>query len=141
MYESTDKMVSHPSHYQTKGGLEVIDVIKAFTEDLQGIQATDTGNIIKYACRWNKKGTPIRDVEKIIWYATHLLEELKREEAEKKSKYDGLLASTKKDDVNLCTSDFEDRTLTNRIGVYVPENYGMEGVNGTCWLLAKEDNE
>ena len=80
-YESNDKMVSHPSHYQSSTGLEVIDVIKAFTEDLSGIEATDTGNIIKYACRWNDKGTPIRDVEKIIWYATHLLNELKEEES------------------------------------------------------------
>lgn len=80
-YESNDAMVSHPSHYQSSSGLEVIDVIEAFTEDLKGIEATDTGNILKYACRWNDKGTPIRDVEKIIWYATHLLEHLKEKEA------------------------------------------------------------
>lgn len=55
MYESKDKMVSHPPHYQSKSGLEVIDVIKAFTEGLEGIEATDTGNIIKYACRWKNK--------------------------------------------------------------------------------------
>lgn len=79
MYESNDKMVSHPSHYQSESGLEVIDIIEAFTSKLKGIKATDTGNILKYACRWNEKGTPIRDVEKIIWYATHLLEILKRE--------------------------------------------------------------
>ena len=45
MYESDDKMVSHPSHYQSETGLEVIDVIEAFTFDLKGIEATDTGNI------------------------------------------------------------------------------------------------
>ena len=84
LYESKDKMVSHPAHYQA-GGIEVIDVIKAFTKDLNGIKATDTGNIIKYACRWNAKGNPIQDVEKIIWYATHLLRELQTEEQEKKS--------------------------------------------------------
>lgn len=79
LYESKDKMVSHPAHYQA-GGIEVIDVIKAFTKDLNGIKATDTGNIIKYACRWNAKGKPIQDVEKIIWYATHLLRELQAEQ-------------------------------------------------------------
>lgn len=84
LYESKDNMVSHPAHYQA-GGIEVIDVIKAFTKDLNGIKATDTGNIIKYACRWNAKGKPIQDVEKIIWYATHLLRELQAEEQEKKS--------------------------------------------------------
>lgn len=34
MYESDDKMVSHPSHYQSESGLEVIDVIEAFTAGL-----------------------------------------------------------------------------------------------------------
>lgn len=80
LYESDDKLVSHPDHYQSSSGLEVIDVIEAFTEDLKGIEATDTGNILKYACRWNDKGTPIRDVKKIIWYATHLLRHLEAKE-------------------------------------------------------------
>ena len=78
MYESNDKMVSHPKHYQSKGGLEVIDVIESFTEGLRGIEATDTGNIIKYACRWkNKNG--IQDLEKIMWYTQHLIDHLKNE--------------------------------------------------------------
>ena len=125
MYETTDKMVSHPSHYQTKNGLEVIDVIKAFTEDLQGIQATDTGNIIKYACRWNKKGTPIRDVEKIIWYATHLLEELRMEEIEKARKYtENWSPIMEREAADL----IEARTIAiNK--------------SGTCCLLTKEDDE
>ena len=45
MYESKDVMVSHPAHYQSETGLEVIDVIEAFTFDLKGIEATDTGNV------------------------------------------------------------------------------------------------
>ncbi len=75
MYESKDKMVSHPSHYQSKTGLEVLDVIEAFTEDLMGVEATDTGNIIKYACRWKKKNG-IQDLEKILFYTTHLIKHL-----------------------------------------------------------------
>lgn len=71
-YESEDKNVSHPSHYQSKNGLEVIDVIAAFTEGLEGIEATDTGNVIKYICRWkNKNG--IQDLEKAMWYLQHLI--------------------------------------------------------------------
>lgn len=81
LYECDDPMVSHPAHYQSKSGLEVIDVIEAFTENLKGIEATDTGNILKYACRWNDKGTPIKDVKKLIWYATHLLKHLEEKEA------------------------------------------------------------
>ena len=76
MDESNDKMVSRPSHYQSKSGLEVIDVIKAFTEDLKGIEAVDTANAIKYICRWkNKNG--IQDLEKAIWYIQHLIDVLK----------------------------------------------------------------
>lgn len=78
MYESNDKMVSHPSHYQSESGLEVIDVIKAFTADLKGIEATDTGNIIKYACRWKRKNG-IQDLKKIMWYMQHLIDYLEKE--------------------------------------------------------------
>lgn len=79
MYESEDKLVSHPNHYQSEHGLEVIDVIEAFTEDLVGIEATDTGNIIKYACRWKRKNG-IQDLEKIMWYTQHLIDHLKEKE-------------------------------------------------------------
>ena len=78
MYESKDTMVSHPPHYQSDYGLEVIDVIEAFTKDLKGIEATDTGNSSKYICRWKKKGG-IQDLEKVLWYTTHLINYLKKE--------------------------------------------------------------
>jgi hypothetical protein len=81
-YESKNKNVSHPAHYQSKSGLETKDVIKAFTEDLHGVFAVNTGNILKYACRWSKKADSIdgqiENVEKIIWYATDLKEELEK---------------------------------------------------------------
>lgn len=76
-YESDDVMVSHPDHYQSENGLEVIDVIEAFTAELNGIEATDTGNILKYACRWKKKNG-IQDLKKIMWYAQHLINYLER---------------------------------------------------------------
>ena len=76
MYESSDKMVSHPDHYKSYNGLEVIDVIEAFTSDLTGIEAVDTANIIKYICRWKKKNG-VQDIEKAIWYAQHLADHLK----------------------------------------------------------------
>lgn len=81
MYESDDKMVSHPDHYQSETGLEVIEAIEAFTFDLKGIEAVDTGNIIKYACRWKKKNE-IQDLEKILWYTQHLIDHLKNLEKE-----------------------------------------------------------
>ena len=81
MYESRDKMVSHPDHYQSETRLEVIEAIEAFTFDLKGIEAVDTGNIIKYACRWKKKNG-IQDLEKIMWYTQHLIDHLKNLEKE-----------------------------------------------------------
>lgn len=72
------EMVDHPDHYQSKAGVEVIDVIDAFTEGLIGIEAFDTGNALKYMCRWkNKHG--IQDLEKAKWYIEHLINTLKKE--------------------------------------------------------------
>ena len=80
MYESTDKMVSHPKHYQSEKGIELIDVIEAFTADLTGIEAVDTGHLIRYSCRWmNKNG--IQDLEKLMWYCQHLIDHLRENEA------------------------------------------------------------
>ena len=74
-----DDMVNHPTHYISEAGIEVIDVITAFTEDLRGIEAADTANIIKYACRWkNKNG--IQDLKKLVWYANHLIAHLEKTE-------------------------------------------------------------
>lgn len=53
-YKSNDEAVSHPQHYKT-GGMEAIDVIQAFTSELNGIEAVDTGNALKYIMRWKRK--------------------------------------------------------------------------------------
>lgn len=70
-----DVMVSRPAHYQSQSGLETIEVIEAFTAELQGIEAVDTANIIKYICRWKKKNG-IQDLQKAGWYLNHLIEHL-----------------------------------------------------------------
>lgn len=64
----------NPKHYR-KGNIEVIDIIGTYTEDLKGIEATDTGNIIKYILRWkNKNG--LEDLKKAKWYLEHLIGQL-----------------------------------------------------------------
>ena len=74
-------MVNNPPHYQSETGLEVIDVIEAFTFDLKGIEATDTGNAIKYICRWkNKNG--VQDLKKAQWYINHLIKHVELLEKE-----------------------------------------------------------
>ena len=79
-YESTDKMVSHPDHYQSKTGLEVIEVIEAFTSDLTGIEAVDTANVIKYICRWKKKNG-LQDLNKAMWYLQNLINHAEEEDS------------------------------------------------------------
>lgn len=74
-------MVNHPEHYISKKGIETIDVIEAFTEGLVGIEATDTGNIIKYICRWHTKNG-IEDLYKAQWYMNHLINHLEVKENE-----------------------------------------------------------
>lgn len=75
-YQSNDQMVSHPSHYKTKSGLEAIEVIDAFTEDLSGVEAYCTGQVLKYILRWPKKNG-LQDLEKTMWYLTHLINHVK----------------------------------------------------------------
>ena len=67
--------IEHPAHYQGEYGMEVIDVIKNFTPGLEGIQATDTGNIIKYILRWHEKNG-VEDLKKARWYLNHLINEV-----------------------------------------------------------------
>ena len=73
--------VNHPQHYQSKSGLETIDVIEAFTEDLVGGEATNTGNVLKYMCRWkNKNG--LEDLKKARWYLNRLIDIVEKHDEE-----------------------------------------------------------
>lgn len=66
----------NPSYYK-RGGLEVIDIIEAFTSDLRGVEAVDTGNAIKYITRWSQKNG-IQDLKKAKWYIDHLINHLEK---------------------------------------------------------------
>ena len=67
-----EDVVNHPRHYISKGGIETINVIEAWTEGLDGIVAVDTANVIKYISRWDKKNG-IEDLKKARWYLNHLI--------------------------------------------------------------------
>lgn len=74
--------INHPELYKTENGLETIDVIEAFTEGLQGGEATSTGNILKYMCRWKKKNG-LEDLKKAQWYLNRLIDSVQsRQEKE-----------------------------------------------------------
>ena len=45
----TKETVNHPDHYQTRRGIEAIDVMEAFTENMSGDEAVLTATILKYS--------------------------------------------------------------------------------------------
>ena len=67
--------VDHPNHYQSEEGIEVIDVIRAFTKDLNGAEAFDIGNVIKYVLRYKKKNG-VEDLKKAVWYLNDVIKML-----------------------------------------------------------------
>lgn len=73
MEKNTMDNVNHPNHYKSNSGLETIDVIRAFTEGLNGMEAVDTANVLKYICRWKKKNG-VEDLKKAMWYLNDLIE-------------------------------------------------------------------
>lgn len=79
-------MINHPEHYRTDSGLEAIDVtidvIEAFCDGLNGIDAFCIGNAIEYLCRWRKKNG-IQDLKKAEWYLQRLIGHLELVEAKK----------------------------------------------------------
>jgi hypothetical protein len=70
--------VNHPAHYNN-GGIETIDVIKAWTSDLSGFEAALCGNVIKYISRWPHKNG-LEDLKKARWYLNRLIEEVENNE-------------------------------------------------------------
>ena len=142
MYESTDKMVSHPKHYQSEKGIELIDVIEAFTADLTGIEAVDTGHLIRYSCRWmNKNG--IQDLEKLMWYCQHLIDHLRKNEVEEEPlsevemKYDAEIILNS----GLCFDTREKaEDIITRLGDII-EVYGYATVADLDELLGKLPDE
>jgi len=84
VYECSDPAVN-PNHYKSKNGLEVIDFIEAFTEDLDGFEAYLTGSAMKYLCRWKHKNGK-QDINKAIWFSTKLLRYLEEQEKKHETK-------------------------------------------------------
>jgi len=71
--------INHPSHY-TQGSIECIDAIAEATKHLRGIEATDTGNILKYMWRWNNKNG-LEDLRKARWYLNHLISHIEENQS------------------------------------------------------------
>ena len=70
--------VNHPDHYISESGIEAIDVIKAFTSELEGYEAVATSQVLKYILRWkNKNG--LEDLKKAKWYLEDLIKYVEEE--------------------------------------------------------------
>jgi len=73
-------MVNHPAHYQSEGGIEVIDVVEAFDLDFC------IGNVIKYVLRAGKKwsnpkewaSATLEDLKKARWYLDRKIANLEK---------------------------------------------------------------
>lgn len=120
--------VSHPNHYQSKSGLEVVDVIRAFTEDLEGVESYYTGNILKYMCRWKKKNG-LEDLKKARQYLDWLIEmedpSMSEEETDIMSKFKDIWSSLPED-----TKEYA-KSLVNEERKEPPKNgrYSMSDEN------------
>jgi|TARA_R110000796_G_scaffold33142_3_gene86229 hypothetical protein len=80
----------NPQHYKSAKGLECIECIEAVVEELTGVEATDTGNIMKYLWRWKNKGG-LKDLNKAKWYLEHLIATVGNDAEELKTMEDILI--------------------------------------------------
>lgn len=78
--EEKPDMINHPPHYKSKSGMEAIDVIEAFVYGLEGVEASDTANVLKYILRWKWKNG-LEDLKKARWYIDHLIRYMEKKEA------------------------------------------------------------
>lgn len=72
--KETIEMVDHPKHYQSKHGVEVIDIIEEFGLGFH------LGNVIKYVLRAGHKSNELEDLEKAKWYIERVIDLKKTEE-------------------------------------------------------------
>lgn len=80
MNEQIKSDPTHPNHY-IQNGISVWDVIKAYTEDLTGVDAFNAGNAIKYILRWHHKNG-IEDLKKAKVYIDALIKSFEEKESE-----------------------------------------------------------
>lgn len=76
---SKKESIDHPSHYNTGGFLETIEVLRdwGIAEDFC------VGNAIKYISRYKHKGNPVEDLKKARWYLDYLIKMLENNVGDK----------------------------------------------------------
>lgn len=82
MADEDNDIINSPRHYlNDRFDFETIDVIEAYTDGLEGIEAVCTGNALKYICRWHKKNG-VEDLRKAAWYINRLINHILDKEEE-----------------------------------------------------------
>ena len=66
--------VNKPEHYQYSS-IQPIDVIDAWELDFY------LGSVIKYLSRYQRKGKPLEDLEKALWFLTKKIEKIEKNES------------------------------------------------------------
>lgn len=75
-----DIAINHPAHYKVKD-YEVVDIIEAFVDaaEYKGSKAYHFATIMKYLLRHPFKGMPVRDLKKMRWHLTRLINIMENE--------------------------------------------------------------
>lgn len=63
--------MANNTHY-TNGILNTFEIIERYTKNQKDMQAFYIGNVVKYLCRYNRKGTATQDLDKALDYLEHL---------------------------------------------------------------------
>lgn len=75
------EMVNHPSHYGGDVEHEVYKCLRAWGLEIDAFLWT----VCKYIARAGKKGPKLEDLKKAQWYLNNRIEQLEKENAERKS--------------------------------------------------------
>lgn len=60
----------YKQNYYKGENFEAFQVMDWFMDSLQGVNAFNACNVLKYLLRYDRKGTPVQDLKKAIYYAT-----------------------------------------------------------------------
>lgn len=72
-------MVNHPPHYNNRR-MEAIDIIEMIIEIEKNPKvAYNMSNVLKYLLRFRDKGTPVKDLNKAVWYLNRMIQKVEEE--------------------------------------------------------------
>ena len=69
-----DDVVNHPKHYTWMKGIEAVDIL----EQVALASGWNVANAVKYLLRCDKKGKPVQDLKKVVWYIQREIENRER---------------------------------------------------------------